>query len=61
MPTLTNTIWSVSKEKTVNQAGYTALKISEVGGGGDLQFDHTDKIDYIDSLTIEIKVPTVFS
>lgn len=61
MPTLTNTIWSVSKEKAVNQAGYTALKISEVGGGGDLQFDHTDKIDYIDSLTIEIKVPTVFS
>lgn len=61
MATLTNSIWSVVKNKSVNQAGYTALKISEVGGGGDIQFDHTDKIDYIDSITIEIKVPTVFS
>ena len=61
MPTLTNTIWSATKSKMVNQAGYTALQISEVGGGGDVQFDHIDKIDYIDSLTIEITVPTVFS
>jgi hypothetical protein len=61
MPTLTNTLWSKIKNKVVDQAGYTALRITQVGGGGDIQFDYIDKIDYIDSLTIEIKAPTVFS
>lgn len=61
MPTLTNSIYSKVKDKAVNQAGYTALQISAVGQGGDIQFDHVDKIDYLDSLTIEIKAPTVFS
>ena len=61
MPTLTNSIYSKTKDKAVNQAGYTALNISAVGQGGDIQFDHIDKIDYLDSLTIEIKAPTVFS
>ena len=61
MPTLTNSIFSKAKNKAVNQAGYTALHISAVGQGGDIQFDHVDKIDYLDSLTIEIKAPTVFS
>lgn len=61
MPTLTNSIYSKVKDRAVNQAGYTALNISAVGQGGDIQFDHVDKIDYLDSLTIEIKAPTVFS
>lgn len=61
MPTLTNSIFSKAKNRAVNQAGYTALYISAVGQGGDIQFDHVDKIDYLDSLTIEIKAPTVFS
>ena len=61
MPTLTNSIYSKAKDRAVNQAGYTALNISAIGQGGDIQFDHIDKIDYLDSLTIEIKAPTVFS
>lgn len=61
MPTLTNTIWSSVKGKNLLQAGYTAVSITEAGGGGDIIFDHTDKIEYIDSLTLKIKVPTVYS
>ena len=61
MPTLTNSIWSNTKDKSVYQAGYTAVSITEAGGGGDIIFDHTDKIEYIDSLTLKIKVPTVYS
>lgn len=61
MPTLTNTIWSKVKGKVIDQMGYTALRITQVGGGGDIQFDYINKIDYIDSLTIGIKAPTVFS
>ena len=61
MPVLTNTVWSVSKNKWVNQAGYTVIHITETGGGGDVTFDHTDKIDFIDSLKFIIKAPRVFS
>ena len=61
MPVLTNSVWSVGANKFVNQAGYTVINISETGGGGDITFDHTDKIDFIDSLKFVIKAPTVFS
>ena len=61
MPVLTNTVWSVRKNKWVNQAGYTVIHITETGGGGDVTFDHTDKIDFIDSLKFIIKAPRVFS
>lgn len=60
-PVLTNSIWSVKSNKFVNQAGYTVINISETGGGGDITFDHTDKIDFIDSLKFIIKAPTVFA
>ena len=61
MPVLTNSIWSATNSKWVNQAGYTAINISETGDGGDITFDHTDKIDFMDSLKFVIKAPTVFS
>ena len=61
MPVLTNSIWSSTNSKWVNQAGYTAINISETGDGGDITFDHTDKIDFMDSLKFVIKAPTVFS
>lgn len=60
-PVLTNSVWSVKAGKFVNQAGYTVINISETGGGGDITFDHTDKIDFIDSLKFIIKAPTVFA
>ena len=61
MPVLTNLIWSKNRNKFVNQAAYTVINITETGGGGDITFDHTDKIDFIDSLKFVIKAPTVFS
>ena len=61
MPVLTNLIWSKLATKFVNQAAYTVINITETGGGGDITFDHTDKIDFIDSLKFVIKAPTVFS
>ena len=61
MPVLTNSIWSVKNNKFVNQAGFTVIQISETGNGGDITFDHTDKIDFIDSLKFIIKAPTIFS
>ena len=61
MPVLTNSIWSAKSNKFVNQAGYTVIQISETGDGGDITFDHTDKIDFIDSLKFIIKAPTVFA
>ena len=61
MPVLTNSIWSKAGNKWVNQAGYTAIHITETGAGGDVTFDHTDKIDFIDSLKFIIKAPKVFS
>lgn len=61
MPVLTNLIWSKTATKFVNQAAYTVIYITETGGGGDITFDHTDKIDFIDSLKFVIKAPTVFS
>lgn len=61
MPVLTNSIWNETAGKWVNQAGYTAIHITETGLGGDITFDHTDKIDYIDSLKFIIKAPSVFS
>ena len=61
MPVLTNLIWSKMATKFVNQAAYTLIQITETGGGGDITFDHTDKIDFIDSLKFVVKAPTVFS
>ena len=61
MPVLTNLIWSKIATKFVNQAAYTVIQITETGGGGDITFDHTDKIDFIDSLKFVVKAPTVFS
>lgn len=61
MPVLTNLIWSKMATKFVNQAAYTVIQITETGGGGDITFDHTDKIDFIDSLKFVVKAPTVFS
>ena len=61
MAVLTNAVWSVKANKFVNQAGYTVIQISETGAGGDITFDHTDKIDFIDSLKFIIKAPTVFA
>ena len=61
MPVLTNAVWSVKADTFINQAGYTVIQISETGAGGDITFDHTDKIDFIDSLKFIIKAPTVFA
>lgn len=61
MPTLTNAVWSKNRGMFTNQAGYTVIRISETGGAGDITFDHTDKIDFIDSLKFIIKAPTVFA
>lgn len=70
MAVLTNSIWKLpakssglpaSAGKFVEQCGFTVINITETGGGGDITFDHTDKIDFIDSLKFVIKAPTVFA
>jgi hypothetical protein len=52
-----NLIYSPILNKKVPQFNFIALKISDMNGDGDVKFDHADKIDYIDSLNITIKVP----
>ena len=58
---LCSTLWDVAAEKSVIQAGYTVLEISEAGNGGDLIYDHTNEIDYVASWTMVIKGTSVFS
>jgi hypothetical protein len=52
-----NDIYNPKLNKKVQQFNFIALKISDMDGDGDVKFDHIDKIDYIDSLNITIKVP----
>jgi len=41
------------------QFSYLALKITDMDGDGDIKFDHTDKIDYIDSVEFTLNTPNI--
>jgi len=43
--------------KNIYQVGYMAHLITDRSGEGDIQLDHIDKIDYLDSLEIAVKLP----
>lgn len=41
----------------VNQIPYIALSLTEVGAGGDIEYDHLDEIEYLDEIKISIALP----
>jgi len=43
------------------QLSYMAHTVTDRAGDGDIQFDYVDKIDYIDSLEISVKLPKEIS
>lgn len=47
--------------KFIYQLGYMAHTLTDRSGDGDIQFDYIDKIDYLDSLEISIKLPKEIS
>lgn len=49
--------YSTVHQQNVPQITYFSATISEVGQGGDLQFDHTNQIDYFDEIRMKFKIP----
>ena len=43
--------------KNIYQCGYMAFSLTDRSGEGDIQLDHIDKIDYLDSLELAVKLP----
>lgn len=43
------------------QIGFMAHHITERDGQGDIELDHIDKIDYLDSIEINVKLPKSYS
>jgi hypothetical protein len=43
--------------EVVEQIPYVALSIGEVGSGSDIEYDHVDEIEYIDSISFDINLP----
>lgn len=52
-----NTFHRKATNTVVNQIPYIALSITEVGQGGDIEYDHLDEIEYLDELKISIALP----
>lgn len=50
--------WNSVREVTSNQVSYVAFSVTETGMGGDIELDHTDKIEYIDAINIKVTLPT---
>ena len=44
-------------ETTRELVTYVAFSVTEKDGGGDIEFDHTEKIDYIDEVTLKVAFP----
>lgn len=45
----------------IYQFSYMAYTLGDLSSDADIQFDHVDKIDYLDSLEIAIKLPRVYN
>lgn len=52
-----NTFHNKATNTVVNQIPYIALSITEVGQGGDIEFDHLDEIEYFDEIKISMTLP----
>lgn len=52
---------SVRSSKNETLTSFIAFKVTERSGDGDIKIDHVDKIRYIDSLTIKVKLPKQYS
>lgn len=52
-----NTFHNKATNTVVNQIPYIALSITEVGQGGDIEFDHLDEIEYLDEIKISMTLP----
>lgn len=61
VPSLTNFIWSVDRQKKVPQASYVALHLSLAGNGGDIICDHLDQITHMDNMEFEIGLHSAIS
>lgn len=53
------TVYNPELNRTQDQMAYIALKITDMNGDGDIKFDHTDKIDYINSVEVTFHTPNV--
>ena len=49
--------YDYDKKVLIPQFTYHAAKITEPGLGGDIIYDHTDRIDYIDGFDLKFEVP----
>ncbi len=45
----------------IYQFGYLAYTLGDLSSNSDIQFDHVDKMDYLDSLEVAIKLPRVYN
>lgn len=45
----------------VPQIPYIALSLTEVGAGGDIEYDHLDEIEYLDEIKITINLPKEYN
>lgn len=52
---------STTSGKLESLSSFIAFKLTDRSGDGDIKIDHIDKIRYLDSLTIKVKLPKKYS
>ena len=45
----------------IYQYSYMAYTLGDLSTDADIQFDHVDRMDYLDSLEVAIKLPRVYN
>ena len=49
--------WNDTRGTNAYQSSYVAFSVGVTGSGADIELDHDDKIDYIDTLNINVSLP----
>jgi hypothetical protein len=61
--TRTNAVrfYRADNDQYIYQYSYMAYTLGDLSTNADIQFDHVDKIDYLDSIEVAIKLPRVYN
>lgn len=53
--------YRMDNNQSIYQFSYMAYSLGDLSSDEDIQFDHIDKMDYLDSLEVAIKLPRVYN